>query len=172
MQNEEQPPVKAPGRLVRTARFVAMPVSKPIEQIRQSTRNTQERLALMREAKERRMARIRELEKISATERFDKIYQEKSWTEPELVDQISAIRKAKWAALISCMFWLLGFGVLMLYVDGFLRFGMLVVMIGVMTLSVTQMFRYALFEAQLKLRSLITAKEFMDREDMWQRILT
>ena len=172
MSQEQAPSSKKPGAFRRAASFAVLPISAPLGQIRKSTANTRERMAFLRQRKQERLEQLRELEKVSATERFEDLYKKNEWDEEQLARQIDAIRKAKWASLGSCFFWLLLFGFICVYSSLLVAMFLGVVMCGVIALSILNMFRFGLYEAQLKLRSLITAKEFLSRSDMWQRILT
>lgn len=160
------------GVVRRAASFAALPITAPLGQIAQSTKNTRARMAQLKELRAKRLERVKELEKVSGEERFSLVYKEKGWTEIELAEQLQAVRKAKWAALISCFFWLLIFGYLMSISGGLVALFLAVVMFGVLTFSLLNMFRYGLYEAQIHLRSFISAKDFLARSDMWQRMFT
>jgi len=104
---------------------------------------------------------------------FEALFIHNKWTPERLIAQRRAVRRAKWTAL--CLFWI-GFCValamaIFLHERYVLLFGMGFACFFTFFMGV-QILRYALYQAQIDLRTLLTFKEFLGRADIFKRILS
>lgn len=104
-------------------------------------------------------------------ERFEAIYEINNWTPDDLRRQLGACRNAKLVALLMSV--LAFFGVVVAAVYASLLLRLLLIPCGgcVLLLGIAQCFRYALYETQISLRALISARDFVSRPDFWIRLL-
>lgn len=104
-------------------------------------------------------------------ERFSAMYENGDWTPQEVETQLLTVRRTKVATLAVAVAALIAaFGVMLTAPMMFMVF-LLPAAGCVCILGVAQSFKFALFEAQLKERSLIDARTFWRMPDFWQRFL-
>lgn len=106
-----------------------------------------------------------------AKERFEAMYQLHGWSEPELAVQVRTLKFTKITAIVMAIFSVAG--VVWLAVVAPLWLSIFLIPMGgcSLVLGLAQAFKYALYEAQIQLREFISAKEFINRDDFWPRVL-
>lgn len=106
-----------------------------------------------------------------ARERFEVMYAMHQWTPEELARQKKALKVGKVTALAMAAFvFLVSLGVVAMASPMVQLFAM-PLGIFITILSLTQAFRYALFETQVDLRAFIDARSFLAMPDFWRRLL-
>ncbi len=103
--------------------------------------------------------------------RFEKLYELNGWTPEALQEQLTAVARTKLAALIMSVLALCAvITSLFLAPLWMLLFAM---PIGgcLLVLGLSQVFKYAHFQTQIELRSLIAAREFASLPDFFLRLL-
>lgn len=104
-------------------------------------------------------------------ERFEAMYQLHGWTPGEIEQQIRAVRATKVVALcFGSAIFVSSLGVI-LFVKPLLWFVALPLGGCLTMLCAAQSFKYALYEAQLKERRFLNAKEFLGLPDFWSRLI-
>ena len=104
-----------------------------------------------------------------AKERFVAMYQNNDWTEPQLLTQIAVCRRTKIFALILAILGVTGIIVLAVKTPAWIAILLTFPASLCLLLGVGKSFQFALYEAQLKLRELISAREFVARPDFFVR---
>jgi len=107
----------------------------------------------------------------SDRERFTIMYELYKWTPEELVQQKRALRVGKITALtVAAVVFIVSLGLIAFSAPMVQLFAM---PMGILltVLSLAQAFRYALHEAQVDSRALISAKTFLSLPDFWSRVL-
>lgn len=104
-------------------------------------------------------------------ERFELIYKLNGWTPEEVIAQHKAVRRSKFAALVMAVVALVGYLVAMLTLPAWMLLVLVPVGGCLLILGAAQTFRFALYESQLELRSLISAREFASRNDFFRRLV-
>jgi hypothetical protein len=106
-----------------------------------------------------------------AKERFEVMYEMHEWTSAELAKQIRTLKITKLTAFVMSILALTGVIVLAIVVPIWLAVLLIPLSGVVLLLGMAQGFKFALYEAQIDLREFISAREFVAREDFWQRML-
>lgn len=106
---------------------------------------------------------------VNARERFEAMYEAGQWSQADLVLQTRAVRRTKITALCMSVFALAGVVVLATTVDVWIAIFLIPASGSLLILGFSQAFRYALMETQISLRELISAREFVARNDFWLR---
>lgn len=112
---------------------------------------------------------VRQIE--DAGERFQAMYEMHGWNEDEMAQQIRACSRTKIAGLCVSIVCLVATFSALLFAPLWMLFFITPLGGCGVILGVSQAFKFALFETQLKLRSLIDAKTFYSREDFFQRMI-
>lgn len=105
---------------------------------------------------------------------FEALFVANQWTASELSEQLRAVRRTKWTAIITALVSIAAVsGVLVLAKSESLIYLMLgPVAVFATCLGLVQALKYALFEEQLRTRRLITLKRFLSDADMWKKVLS
>lgn len=106
----------------------------------------------------------------NAKERFEAMYETHEWSEKELVGQIRTLRITKITAMIMGIFSFAGVFLIAAFAPLWVAIFMIPASGVMLILGMAQAFKYALYEAQIKLREFISAREFVAREDFWTRL--
>lgn len=104
-------------------------------------------------------------------ERFEAIYLLNGWSRKELSDQLSAVRRTKLAALVMSAGAFAAVVTAMFILPVWL---LLVVMPTggcVLIIGLAQAFKFSHYQAQLEMRSLISAREFASLPDFFERLI-
>lgn len=104
-------------------------------------------------------------------QRFETMYEMHRWNEVELAEQIRITKRTKIVALVICIVSMVGALAFAIRAPMWLSVFMIPVTGSLLILGFAQSFKYALYEAQMNLREFISAREFLARNDFWQRFL-
>jgi len=106
-----------------------------------------------------------------AKERFEAMYRANNWTPGEIRNQIKALRRTRLVGILMGSFSILSVFFLVFIVPGWLLIFVVPTGSCLAILSFAQVFKYALWETQIRLREFIGVKEFVSRDDFWVRLL-
>lgn len=104
-------------------------------------------------------------------ERFQAMYVEHGWTPGEIVQQIKALRATKFTAVVTSVVSFFAVLALAIVVPRWIALFLIPISGIVFICGISLTFKYALFEAQVKLEDFISAKEFVSREDFFDRLI-
>lgn len=106
----------------------------------------------------------------NSRERFAALYELEGWSEAELNQQVKAVRRTKITAICMSIFAIAGVIVLATTVPAWMAIFLIPASGSLLILGFAQAFKYAQMETQIALRDLISAREFVSRDDFWVRL--
>ena len=104
-------------------------------------------------------------------QRFAVLYEAGAWTQPELDEQLKAVHRTKLACLASSAVALAAIISAAIFLPLWMYFFIMPMLGCMLILALAQSFKFALYEAQLELKDIITAKKFVSLPDFWPRYL-
>ena len=103
--------------------------------------------------------------------RFQAMYDEHGWTQPELDAQAKTCQRTKLVAFVMSIISVFGVVVLVLNSPLWVTIVLTPVACVMLLLGIAKGFQFALYEAQIRLRDLISAREFVSRIDFFDRLI-
>lgn len=103
--------------------------------------------------------------------RFETMYVMHAWTPEALAQQVRVLRRTKITAFVMSVISAGAVIAVAVTVPRWVALLMIPLAGGSMLLGFAQGFKHGLYEAQIHLRELISAREFVSRDDFWQRLL-
>jgi hypothetical protein len=103
--------------------------------------------------------------------RFTALYDANKWTGEELAQQLVAIRRSKLTAMIMTAVAFAGALASLAMLPIYMLLLVLPVSGCLVILGLVQWLRFALYEAQIELRSLLSARDFACRDDFFHRLI-
>jgi hypothetical protein len=169
--------------LGRALRLVFMPAVRVADQLRQSG----QRLSDMRKHHRMQMSAVTTAQAtaqatagstapdpnapMNPAQKFEHLYVQRGWSEPMLQQQLLAVRRTKRSALLGCCIGT-GFALVMLAMAPLWALVILVpAAAGLTSYSIAMALKYALFQAQLEQRELISLRDYLCRADMLSHLL-
>lgn len=104
-------------------------------------------------------------------ERFEAIYEINKWNEAEILEQMSACQRTKLASLSLSVVAFLGSFVALFFAPLWMLLFVLPVGGCAVILGLVQAFKFSLYQTQLSMRCLISARQFYARNDFFVRLI-
>lgn len=102
--------------------------------------------------------------------RFETMYEMHKWTPGELKTQVKVLRRTKMTAFVMSIIAAGGVVVVATMLPRWAALFMIPLAGISMIVGFAQGFKYALYEAQIDLRELISSREYVSRNDFWKRL--
>lgn len=145
-------------------RFFFYPLVRASEQVKDS----KERFKASTEAAKKQFHSLTDAAAIECpVERFAELVEQNNWTEKELRDQVTAVRRTKYFAMFSVVLGLVFVAVLAVGVPAYLAILLIPASGFVVALGVAMILKYTLFQEQLRRKSLVTLKVILSDPDFW-----
>lgn len=103
--------------------------------------------------------------------RYQTMYAEHQWTPAGIEDQVKACRRTKLTAFVMAILAVAGVVTLAISAPLWLTICLMPVACVTLLLGAAKGFQYALYETQMDLEELISAREFVSRNDFFQRLI-
>jgi hypothetical protein len=172
------------SKFVAGARWLAMPIVRPIEQAMESSSAIRDDLARVRAAREaRRRQQEQEREHLSAADledpakikndaqRFEAYYKLRGWTEDELTAQLGAFKVTKRACVVVCLLMMIVAILGLFYLPGIVQLLMCPVILTIAAAMAAMGFKYGLLQSQLEERRLHKPADYVARDDFFWHML-
>lgn len=163
-----------------TARWLALPIVRPIEQAMESGAAIREDLAKIRAMREaRRQKQEEERQQIdavdltdptkikNATQRFDAYYKLRNWNEDELAAQLGAFKITKRACVLTCLLLMMVAIAGLFILPGIVQLLMAPIILTIASAMLAMGFKYGLLQSQIEERRLHTPSEYVARRDFF-----
>lgn len=102
---------------------------------------------------------------------FERLYVEKEWTEPELAEQLKAVRRTKYFAMGTSAFCFLAVLYFLIGIPAWMAFVVVPMSLFAISIGIVMAVKYTLYQEQLRRRSLVTFKELMSEPDFFRHVL-